>query len=462
MPLVNTRLGGDIWTEIRDLAFCVILLTQREDGLWSLPVSKADFHSYAPPNTLERKIREHGDFGSGSITVSCNALIVLSKLTGEGVPKATPDVIRWIEAHRSPRGGYGSFSPGKDGSQINAIPRHTAAAVVTRLLFPISARDPEIAARMTESVQWLLDNRERRGGWSHSSNTKPDLGFLSTASSLCALSLYLELDIATKRLSASIKSALSSGYSALAAARRDGVWHGDGVPPAFEALDSAFALRLLRIADRSRVLSSCCINESAPISALIADYSKRVAHPEAQFQSSDLKALTYISALQLISESGDPGGVGDEALRSMEESVLLAWRGGDLVRSMTGWDWQCLGMLASTKAGPLAPSATRRLEEECQAIRSEWLAGDLTRKSISGLDRRIIPPVTFALSRGRGLRPPWKIYAGSLPGVIANMALENVVKAVLAVGLALALMAISLFLWSDSSTLSELWKRWFP
>jgi hypothetical protein len=446
-----------MWRDMRRMAYCVILLTQRRENLWSLPVSNADLHTYAPPKSHEDSIRLQEEFGQASITVSCNALMALAGVTGSDSPPEAFSTLAEIERHRGPRGGYGSFSPGKDGPKVHSIPRHTASAVITHLLFPSLPWKDDHVSHLGESVRWLLKNREKQGGWAHSPDQRPAIGFMSTATSLCALALYLDAGHASRSLAKTIRAALASGYKALTNAQNSGTWTGDGAPKEFETLDSAFTLRILKVGDRLGTVTANIPPESPSIRDLVSRFSQNATtdgwSPSRFATRPD--TVTSISALQVVLDVGNPGAIDDATLCSIEQKILNEWRSEVLLAQLTGWDWQCLANLAAIRAGPMDPSEVHRLGRQCENIRKTWLSGNLTTSDLVPLDRRIRSTVGFALTKGAGLESRWKVRIQRLPKWVLSKVVDNVMSALVALVLALLVALISFLALKDPGAISH-------
>jgi hypothetical protein len=397
----------DTWAAIRDAAFQVILLTRDEEGFWSLPTHARDIDRYAPEDTREDKNRKGRLFGHPSITVSFNALVALGAILGEWPPPLSGETLEKLEDCRSTEGGFGSPGGRKDGEEPNAVPRHTAMALVMQILF--DPRAPQDVASLTEkAVRWLLSKRNPNSGWSYSWEKWPALGYQSTAASICALCLFLELRDRSPGMAAEIEIAIRDAYQALVDLRDSALWDGDGVPPHNQARDAAFALRMLTLANRSGTLDRLKSDGAPSVEQLIHGYSAWVVKHgwAAQMGNTSFSVPTAISALHLILEAGNPGKLPSRELALARKAIVADWRKGHFGYRMTSWDWQCVALLSTELAGPLPLLEARRQIEKCRALRSRWLEGQLQIEDLEKLAPEARPALAFALTSGRGFSTP--------------------------------------------------------
>ena len=397
----------DGWAALRDAAFQVVLLTRRKEGLWALPTHERDLDAYAPEDTREYRDREKQDFGHASITVSYHALLALGSATGDWPPLLSGEALEILKGCRSTGGGYGSPGSRQYGVEPNAVPRHTATAMLSQLQFSRQAPD-DLAIAIEPAARWLLDNRNPKSGWSYSWEKRPALGAQSTASSLCALCLFLDLGRARPVMARRIETAVSEAYQALISQREGPVWDGDGVPPHNQVRDSAFALRLLHLADRSGTLARVKPDDAPTPSRLIADYSLAMVSQgwPARLHAGTISFPAAIAALHLIYEARNPADIPESDLAPVLDAILADWRNGGLGYRLTGWDWQCAALLASHRAGPIAPTRARELVGRCARLRERWKRGELESSDLDHFPAEVRPALTFALTGGLGFPEP--------------------------------------------------------
>lgn len=404
----NSPSDEAIWSQIRDNAFQMVLLTQRADDFWAIPTTRDEAgKTWAPDGALEDAIRKRDRFGHPSITVTFNALTALAAASGSPATWAAPAALRAIETYRGKHGGYGTPVARKDGNEHNAVPRHTAMAIVSNLIF--SSEIPStLNAHLSSPIEWLLKNQLRLGGWPYDrSDPASSLGFLSTASAICALCLYLDREPGQGRLDRSARRAVARGYDALAASRHSGVWDGDGAPPDSQIDNSAFALRLLCLADRAGRLSSLVSERSCPLDQLVAEFSRTLlvgGWPE-RVGEKVVSPACSISGLQLVLEAGNPAGLDVGQLSAVERTILGSWKSGELPLAMEAWDWECLALLASAKIGPMSSTTLQLCRRRCAQIRGRWLAGKITRSDIRYFRGNVKSALHFALAEGGALPP---------------------------------------------------------
>lgn len=399
------------WPQIRDESFQVVLLTQRADGFWALPATRAEMaNTYAPLLTREHAHRSHDDFGHPSITMSVNALLALEACAGTLPDGVAAAALEAIETHRGPQGAYGTPVPRLDQVEINAVPRHTAMAAVAHLLFSPAGRPEALAKHLEPTVEWLLESRLRNGGWPYDrSVARAGLGFMSTASAICALALYLELPTVSKGLASSLRSAADKGLQALAAAAQRGLWEGDGSPPLAQISDSAFALRVLLIASWRGRLLECGPAATAALDRLVEDFlGHRIASGWPQREGEDRADPTSTIAALLVDRMA-PAQIGRGAtLGEAEATILNAYRDGGLREQLAAWDWQCLARLAADRAGPVAGAERKLRLESAAAIRSRWSQGRLRARDLAILHSPAREAAMFALTAGAGFEPVTK------------------------------------------------------
>lgn len=395
------------WSAIRDAAFQVVLLTRRKEGLWALPTHERDLDPYAPEDTREIRDREEQDFGHPSITVSFNALLALASVTDEWPPLLSAETLEVLKDCRSSGGGYGSPAPRKDGIEPNAVPRHTAMAIVLQLLFSRQS-PPDIAAVVEPAVRWLLGNRNSKSGWSYSWEKRPALGYHSTVASICALCLFLDLGRARTAPLGKIETAIREAYQALLDLRENSVWDGDGVPAHNQVRDSAFALRMLLLGDRSGTLTRLMPHGAPTVTQLIANYSRDVVEGgwPARLGGGTFSVPAAISALHLIGEAGNPAGIPDGELAAARGAILADWREGGFGHRLTAWDWQCAALLSTQLAGPIPLATGRAQADRCAELRKLWRHAALQSTDLDQIAAEAKPALLFALTGGLGFSAP--------------------------------------------------------
>jgi hypothetical protein len=425
----------------------MVLLTQRADNFWAIPTTRDEVgKTSAPEGTPDAAIHKEERFGYASITVTFNALAALAAASGSPAAWSTPDALRAIESHRGKHGGYGTPIGRKDGNEHNAVPRHTAMAIVSHLVFSSEIRSA-LGAHLSSPVEWLLKNQLRQGGWPYDrSDPSSSLGFLTTASAICALCLFLDHESGKGRLSHSAKRAIAKGYDRLIAERHSGVWDGDGSTPDSQIDNAAFALRLLCLADRAGTLSSLTSERSCPVRQLVAEFSRTVAKggwPE-RIGARTVSPPASISALQVVLQTGNPGGLEAGKLSAVEQTILSSWKRGELPLAMEAWDWQCLALLASAKAGPMPTAAQQLGRSRCARIRSRWLSGTIRRSDLKHFQGDVRISLEFALTKGGTLpRHGFIEYGKKISSKVADALLVRAVIWLLA-----ALAVFLIYLWS--------------
>lgn len=426
---VMTSANSEAWAPIRDAAFEVIMLTQRGNDLWSLPTISDELgDDWSLPASPESVIRSREAFGHSSITVSFNALTALAAVTNEKHPRSTHATLAAIDTRRGLHGGYGSPSERMHNDTVNAVPRHTAMAAVAHLVFSEAV---DLSVHLQPAIKWLLDAKMKSGGWPYDWSRQPlRLGSQSTASAICALCLYSELSGAPREIVRRSSSAVSKAYAGLLRCERDGVWQGkdDGVPERFEVRDAAFVIRLLRLADRSGTLSRMIADSVETVEILVERLGRRLMPGgwPATLDSTVPDIIATIPILHLMGETGHRAYLDEDCVRSAERSILAGWRNGELAARMTAWDWQCIALLATERAGPMSATGIRKANERLVSVRRAWLSGTLGAGHLARIGVATRECLTFALTEGRGLptRSMWKRLATGIRR-LGNLTFEN-------------------------------------
>jgi hypothetical protein len=395
------------WTAIQEAALQVVLLSRREDGFWPLPTTLSEVsETYADVGTLEHKLRSANKFGSPSITVSFNALAALKAGLGE-VPRETADLtLRQIDSHRGAHGGYGTPVPRMGKTEVNAVPRHTAMAIMAHLEFNRTRSLENLRLHVEPSIDWLLLNQLKAGGWPYDRTSGREmLGYVSTASSICAFQTYLDMFEDTARSKRKrIITAISKALVALAKAQKGGIWNGDGSPPDNQVRDAAFALRLLLKGDKEGLVVKSLPDFLATIDEMIVRFSSIVVAggwPKRPHESASDFAAT-VSALFVIQEAGNPAKIEQEKLLAFEATLLENWQDSDVAPLLTAWNWQCLSILASRFAGPITGTRAEQLRANCGNIIEKSLKQKLRRRDFLTLDKRAAATASFALAGSDG------------------------------------------------------------
>jgi hypothetical protein len=446
----NTLTDEATWIQIRDVSFQVVLLTQRADQFWALPtISDEVKKTHAPAGSLDATIRNQEPFGFPSITVTFNALEALAAASGSKPTWVAPAALHAIETFRGKHGGYGTPVPRKDGTGHNVVPRHTAMAVVSNLNFSNDVPSTLIA-HARPSIEWLLKNQLRLGGWPYDySNPEPMLGFLSTASAICALCHFLDCEPTQSALTRGARRAIPKSYDALVGTRHSGVWDGDGSTSDSQIDNAAFGLRLLKLADRRGRLSSLVPEHSPSLNQIIGDFSRTMIDggwPD-RVGEKPISPTSSISGLQLVIETASHAGLDSNALLAVERTILASWKSDELPLAMEAWHWECLALLASAKAGPMSSAAQQTYRSRCEKVRRRWMTGKIRKSDLSDFRGNTKLALEFALTEGGALRG--NKFVGHAKRILAKIADDIVVQGVLWV--LAALLAYVIYLWKHGS-----------
>jgi hypothetical protein len=393
------------WEEVRDASFQVVLLTQRKDDFWSLPTATVELKdTWAPVGTREHAQRSVS-FGHPSITVSVNALTALEACTGTLPMWVIPRALEAIETYRGPQGAYGTPIPRLGRLEINAVPRHTAMAAVAHLLFSTAAHSSALASHLEPTVRWLLGSKRKAGGWPYDLSGLSELGFMSTASAVCAMALYLKLPGVRASLADRLKAAVNRGFDALVASAQRGLWHGDGSPPASQLRDSALALRLLLFARNLGCLEECCSGAGQVIDQLLREFSSHAILGGWPDRAGDARPSVAGTISSLLLYAGHESLSGDALICSAEGLIFREIEEGTLSLHLSAWDWQCLALLAAARARPIPDKRRRTLIDQCEELRRRSTAGRIGARDLVQMLEPARGAVAFALTGGIGIAP---------------------------------------------------------
>ena len=395
------------WSEIRDAALHVVLLTRRSEGFWALPTVDTELgDTYSVAGTPEEKIRNGDKFGSPSITVSYNALCGLTDALGSRSRAIAAQTLAKIEDHRGKHGGYGSLVPRMHQRIVNAVPRHTAMAIIAQLEFGSGDAASAVQRHLEPSIHWLLDNQLKSGGWPYDrTNPQPVLGFISTASSICAIQMFLDkFGPIDRKTNSKARSAIALAVAALTNNQRDGVWNGDndGSPPDKQVRDVAFALRLLLKANLNSHNSDASINITSMVERFSA-IALEDGWPNA-VTSHQKNIAASASGLAVLIDSKNCVGMPPEKVRLIEKGIIDCWGAGEAPPHLAAWDWQCLLFLSNKLSAPLSDSQALMIQRNCERIRTKWLSGKLTDRDVSKLTEKIRDVIVFSLTEGEGFK----------------------------------------------------------
>jgi len=423
------RSSAERWETIRGASFQMIYLSRRRDGLWGVPTIPGQVtQTYALPNSREDGARSQYRFGHPSITETWNALCALDRLGDKNLDVVASRALRAIEGHRDSAGGYGTPWLRRNQVEINAVPRHTAMAALSHLMFSSAGQKEKLVKHLQPTMEWLLSRQLKGGGWPYDfSGQSADLGFLSTASSIAATCQYLKLLPSSAALRKRLQNSACRAFESLKACQRDGAWSGDGSPPSHQILDAAFTLRLLMVADFDGVLSSVLQVQNITTDETFSKFlgaALRQGWPDRIGQNSPTGVST-VSGLEITQAAKLVSRFTTDDLQEFEGLVLSEWGSGALSARATSWDWQMLGLLAGLRCGPISASEQISLigpvEAALSADKDAAVRGPLRK-----LPKEIRVPAIFALREGRALSKT-KVWAwiGGKVGTALDKSLDN-------------------------------------
>ena len=397
------------WSQIRDDVYGLALLTQRLDALWAWPTSAFELGlNFAPADNPENEIRSRG-FGHSSITTSFIAMRAISETVNSLPASRFANCLKAISTFRDIAGGYGSPLSQFHTVEINAVPRHTALGIVANLVFYRLSRSYASPEALKESVAWLLQANLQSGGWAYKPVKRDSkLEFMTTASAVAALCLYLEHcddpDLA-KRISAEVSKAVKL----LTKQQKNGVWDGEHANPKAkltEVRDSAFAIQLLCLANRAGRLDACLDGQSGCIPTLVGNLaSKRLSTGwPTSIGLNDPDPAATMWVLQAVADADCWQLLAEDELALIESFILDRFERGSLASATAAFDWYGYLRFASSLAGKLDVASQSTIDERCEQIFAKFKGGVLYRADLRCISARIRSAVDFALGGGAQLK----------------------------------------------------------
>lgn len=403
------------WRSLAKVALPVVMCSQRESGLWSLPTSDVDrTRLYARAGTKEARFRLSDPFGSDSITVTWRALHALRQAFGTIPPEVITSALRGVEDLRSRSGAYGRRREGWKADQaVNESARHTAMGMLVQLSFGDLVSP---VARLHDSlptVKWLLDAQLPDGGWAYQqAHLENGAEPLSTAYVLYALSLFADRagDSAIQEfgLEEALVRALGSGFSKLVLMRGDTIWRFEHDQRDTEIADATDVAWMLLQTSDSRFAARALTN-GKPIAVDAASWIVKQCLAKgmpAQLGGRISSASASIHTL-LLSRYLPPDQCSPEVLRNIAllEGAVLAFAGQrDFWRRMGAWNWAVLAELCARQSG-ITNTFDASLVEASLKVRQAGFSGGLLKQDVSSWRSPIPtasgPPILYALSRGR-------------------------------------------------------------
>ena len=152
------------WQGLQTTSLAIILATQREGGLWSLPASEHERAlGYSSPGTAEARARREDAFGSESISLTWSALTALRHILGHVPGEILNDALRALDGLRSNSGGYGRRgNTWKAGMEVNESARHSAMALSLLLEHGAVASPTIHPTDCVKTVRWLTAKSFRK------------------------------------------------------------------------------------------------------------------------------------------------------------------------------------------------------------------------------------------------------------------------------------------------------------
>ncbi|MCU1274240.1 MAG: hypothetical protein JWO48_1671, partial [Bryobacterales bacterium] len=409
------------WQAIASAAATVVLLAQRDSGLWSYATCPGEVGAvYAPAGSIEHRSKSTQTFGSESLTVTCLALMALTESFGTFPPDILPSVLQQLEGHRDPvQPVYGTLLGGRHPGRINKSATHTAMVLLTLL----SNQETVQFKILQQIASWILNARLPNGGWSYEESEKSSAEPISTAACLCALSCFLARFphiakdklaedipyIAKDKLAEDIPSALAAGFDALLKLQlKSALWPGYNVGET-DIVDSCFVIDLLSL-ELARGPLQLVPNFSVEMENLkrvLKQHCSDAGWPDAwgpSIATNQPSLGATISALYVL-DGFEPNDVAWQhryaAVQELLVSQLSAPNGGG---RLTSWDWIMLCRLASLRCKMRQKTAheifqaVQRFQELRQARKIE--------KSLPNIPTIARTAIIFLISRGQFTQVP--------------------------------------------------------
>ena len=402
----DAQIGGSgKWEDVRNAAVAVTALTQRQEGLWSLPTSQFDLSLlFAPSGSLTERVRRREGFGFPSMGVTYVALEGLRRC-GAPMRESVARVLTGLPDFQQPDGAYGSLRPiANSPPQIIPSARHTGCGLLIALGFGPA---PEAHAPPEKTARWLVARRNRLqdGGWAYDIKQNRSLGPTTTAVCLAALcqfsSLHGLLDGTFKR---ALSFAISSGLAALEQASEHGLWDTgpEGGPRATQVGDAGLVHWFLGHAE-SYGLSRHSENAGEILARLREQYyslALPIGFPELPGSTQVGVEATISGLWGLLNTPRATQAIEDDRLEVMLKFVQSALREADCPHVLRTHDWAVLCHLGSQVCGPFGQLSALRLQRTVLAVERATSSGRLSWAEINRLPPLSRVPIAFALTKG--------------------------------------------------------------
>jgi hypothetical protein len=391
------------WRVIARASAAVIIVTQRENGIWSYPINEEELGRYSDGSSHKAFYEKYGSY-----TATWSFLLALERLFGQIPAHVRRDLENWFEKHAPYGGAYGSPIPRGLGQQqrVDASARHTGYALLTRLRYLPDHRPDEWAT----IASWIVANKTPRFGWKHLPEDNVD-DAMSTGACVAALAYFL-----------SVASAQVDAYQAddYAKAIREGLewllssidnnrlWEGHRAGQT-DVLDSALIIELFTLPAVTSQIGRIYPEERLVIKRLqrvMVASTKRNGWP-AKFDGSDLSLASTINALLVTLDHF--GSSRDNSVRQHAHTVCMfildQIENHDGGSWLMGWEWAYLASLSSAilvAAQGHGLSEVERRHIQRQVLKVKKRKHILTKiLALARLPLISFSPILFVLTKGR-------------------------------------------------------------
>ncbi|MGH2612427.1 MAG: hypothetical protein ACRDFB_05195, partial [Rhabdochlamydiaceae bacterium] len=144
--------------DLFETAYLFLLIDQHDSGLWGRTMTLGKKYITSEDAEIQKQNRK-----VESLTNSYKAVDAILNYTLDKKNPCIKKTINAIPNHRDKAGGYGTRAESisyREPKQVLANTRHTAAAILTRLLV-----EDELDESIVQTTEYVIENTKPDGGW---------------------------------------------------------------------------------------------------------------------------------------------------------------------------------------------------------------------------------------------------------------------------------------------------------